>query len=345
MRINAMKYFLCSLFAATATLSHAQFDKNKTFYNRADGKVTVVDPDKNFFGQTEYNIRHYNSPTDAFQAEYSTELALAELGVRLLIEVGSAANKWWNEKPAPPTQPATSQQTESKKGETFFGLPLVSSPPSTQSKSDIDKTIDAVAGQVSDTWNSESRDNNAANKWLSERKQMSVQEQQTAAANQIDAVFGSKAAFENLVQSELGAAVRDGRAYAARGNKVALLGIQVSNMLQKLDDGMIYYVAIVRESDNPAILKDDMIFACDGVLLRPGYDLTALINSSPNVFARHSISVARKGTSFDLGLVPKEAVGDINSIEARRMSDAVEAVYTNALLRKAKINNMAWVKK
>lgn len=69
----------------------AQFDNNKTLYQRNDGGVTVVDPDKNMFGDTVYKVRKYDSADQAYSAEYGLQTAVVGAAVVFAIEAGKAA--------------------------------------------------------------------------------------------------------------------------------------------------------------------------------------------------------------------------------------------------------------
>lgn len=106
-----MKLFLEFSIAYLAGIAFccAQFDDNKTFYERKDGGVTVVDPDRNIYGNTDYKVRSYDSRSSAYNNEYAAEnLALQAGGavaigaINVIIDAGHSLSQWYKEYSRPP---------------------------------------------------------------------------------------------------------------------------------------------------------------------------------------------------------------------------------------------------
>ena len=93
-----MSVCLTVSYALACVQGAAQFDDNKTFYHRTDGGVTVVDPDKNIFGDTEINVRRYDSQDQAYKEEYAPQMAGASLGVAIAAGIVLAFDNWWQGK-------------------------------------------------------------------------------------------------------------------------------------------------------------------------------------------------------------------------------------------------------
>ena len=94
---------ICVAYYGYFSPCYAQFDDNKTFYERKDGGVTVVDPDRNIYGDTDYNVRTYDSRQSAYQNEYVTENISLQLGasvavgaINIISDAGHALSKWYN---------------------------------------------------------------------------------------------------------------------------------------------------------------------------------------------------------------------------------------------------------
>ncbi|HRH94343.1 MAG TPA: hypothetical protein PLB55_00335 [Prosthecobacter sp.] len=78
--------FIGVLFGFTI-LTNRAFAGEPTFYQRADGTMTVVETTKNFFGATEQRVRRYSSPEQAYKAEYPAKHAAAA-AIMFLAEAG-----------------------------------------------------------------------------------------------------------------------------------------------------------------------------------------------------------------------------------------------------------------
>ena len=103
MNTKVISYILTIALSLGCLPCPAQFDDNKTFYQRMDGGMTVVDPDRNMFGNTEYKVRSYDSRDSAYQSEYAGEILAIQLGalvvvgaINLAADAAQSLKEWWN---------------------------------------------------------------------------------------------------------------------------------------------------------------------------------------------------------------------------------------------------------
>ena len=63
-------------FVIFSFLAEVRAQDNRTFYERTDGGVTVVQPTTNMFGSNTQAVRTYSSTEEAYSSEYPLESAL-----------------------------------------------------------------------------------------------------------------------------------------------------------------------------------------------------------------------------------------------------------------------------
>lgn len=135
-----MKYNRKVFIVVAFTQAHLVLAAEPTFYSRSDGSVTVVEQSKNIFGNREVDVRRYPNKESAYQNEYSTEIALATLGVAAF----GAFIQWLVEPSKPETIVSSEPVSEAN---------LVPSPQAPQVKSEIKPAPEApIKPTPRDAW-------------------------------------------------------------------------------------------------------------------------------------------------------------------------------------------------
>jgi hypothetical protein len=144
-------------------------------------------------------------------------------------------------------------------------------------------------------------------------------------------LFGSPEEFNTAVRAEMDAALADGRSFAGRSGKVQRFDVVVKNEFQKFTDGKFYYVSSVQSSEHPAILKGDLITACDDTPFQPGCDLTIVVNQKMGL--THELAIFRNNHLMRVNANASIYEPTPAEIQKRRLIDATEAVLDTARLR------------
>ncbi|MCX7699855.1 MAG: hypothetical protein N2039_03170 [Gemmataceae bacterium] len=145
-----------------------------------------------------------------------------------------------------------------------------------------------------------------------------------------------------LILREIEAALAEGRAYAGNRPIVRALRVITENDIQQFADGKSYFVARVKVSHDAVFLPGDLIFAVDGFLMAPGWDVSAILNRRHARTFYRTVDLIRAGRVLKVLPTVTLVFPTEEEIAKRRFQGAIERLLLDELVAQGVITNPAW---